>query len=284
MGTSKDYGYCVIRKSVDGGVNWTEPTDSLNGLLLGDSEYHTAPMPFLEHNGRIWRAMEERNPPEKWGVNFLSFVMSAPLGSDLLKASSWQSTNTLRYNQDWEGRAWLEGNVVLTLEGKLVNILRCANEELPERACVVNISEDGSTVEFNPETGFINFPGGTKKFTIRYDSESGKYISLANYIPEEFLGYKPDKTRNTLALISSTDLKNWSINKILLQNSDVQHVGFQYVDWLFEGEDIISVIRTAFPDEYGANANRAHDANHMVFYRIKQFRELLADDINGGVK
>ena len=41
------------------------------------------------------------------------------------------------------------------------------------------------------------------------------------------------------------------------------------MDWLFEGDDIIAVSRTAFN-----NANNAHDANYFTFHRIHNFREL----------
>lgn len=272
MGTTKKNGYCVIRRSEDEGKTWTEPKDSLSGLLLSDSEYHTAPMPFLIHDGRIWRAMEERNPPEKWGVNFLSFVMSARIDTDLLKASSWRSTNRLRYNQEWEGKAWLEGNVVLTPEKKLVNILRCAKDTIGGRACIINISSDGKTASFDSSSGFIDFPGGSKKFSIRYDETTQKYWSLANPIPQKYEGHKPANTRNTLAIISSKDLKNWEVNKIILQHDDVKYVGFQYVDWLFEKDDLISVIRTGYPEKDGTNAHNAHDANHLLFLRIENFR------------
>jgi len=274
MGTSERYGFCVIRRSDDEGKTWTEPQDSLTGILLGDSEYHTAPMTTVIHDGRIWRAMEERNPPENWGVNFLSFVMSAPEGADLLKASSWQATNRLRYNQEWEGRAWLEGNVVITPSGKIENILRCAvdKDNIGEVACVITISPDGQKAYFDSTKGFIEFPGGSKKFSIRYDENSQLYWSLSNYIPKEYEGSDPSQTRNTLALIFSHDLKSWKINKIILHDSDVKHVGYQYVDWLFEDNDIISVIRAAYPESDGTQAHNAHDANHLLFLRIKDFR------------
>ena len=272
LGTSGQYGYCIIRKSIDGGATWTNPVDEKSGLLLSDGEYHTAPMPMLIHKGRIWRAMEDRNPPEKWGVNFRAFIISAPVDSDLLNAENWTCTNRVRYNQNWPGNAWLEGNVVKHPSGQLVNILR--NNYKPEggRACLLNLSDDGTTLSFDPETGFINFPGGCKKFTIRYDEVSGNYWSLSNYIPDEFKGLNPERTRNTLALISSRDLKSWNVERVVLQHPDVAKVGFQYLDWLIEGNDIIAVSRTAFKDEKG-DAHNCHDANYLTFHRIRKFRK-----------
>ena len=46
---------------------------------------------------------------------------------------------------------------------------------------------------------------------------------------------------------------------------------FQYVDWQFEGADIVFVSRTSFEDGLGG-ANDAHDANYMTFHRVLDFR------------
>jgi len=98
MGTTGRYGNLVIRKSHDNGVTWTEPVNSDNGLLRDDQQYHTAPMPVVVHNGRIYRAVEDRNPPVEWGVNFRAFVISAPVGSNLLKASIWTSSRRATFS------------------------------------------------------------------------------------------------------------------------------------------------------------------------------------------
>ena len=277
MGTNKVYGDLVIRKSLDGGRSWTKPENKNTGLLRTDKQYHTAPMPMVIHNGRIIRAIEDRHPPEGWGVNFRAMVISAPIGADLLKASNWSASNRLRYDQDWPGRAWLEGNVLVMPEGDMVNVLR--NDYRPEggRACIVQVSKYGDQVSFDTDSGFIDFPGGCKKFSIRYDGVSGRYWSLSNYIPPEYEGHNPERTRNTLALISSKDLRNWEVNKIILQHPDVEHVGFQYADWQFDGEDMVALIRTAYPEPDGTKAHSCHDANYTIFYRIKNFRKYTED-------
>lgn len=279
MGPTDVHGDLAIRKSTDSGYTWTNPVDQHTGLLRTDQEYKTAPVPVLIHNGRIWRAVEDRNPPERWGENFRTLVISAPIDSNLLEASSWTTSNRLRFDQqNWGGYAWLDGNVVVTPDNELVNILRVDFRPKPTygKAAVVNISRDGETVSFTPKTGFIDFPGGTKKFTIRYDRVSKKYWSLVNYIPDEYADFsevRPDQIRNTLALASSVNLREWEIEKIVIQYPDVKHVGFQYPDWLFENNDLISVIRTTYPDHEGENAHNARDSNYVIFKRIKDFRE-----------
>ena len=276
LGTSGQYGQAVIRRSTDGGETWTTPSEGRSGRLLEEGQYHCAPVPVLIHQGRIWRAMEDRNPPEGWGTTFRALVMSAPEDADLLLAENWRCTNRLCYNPAWPGRAWLEGNVVVTPQGRIWNILR---NDTPAggKAAVVQVSEDGREAAFDPVTGFIDFPGGCKKFTIRYHGESGLYWSLANWIHPHDVGGNPERTRNTLALIASPDLVHWSIRSILLRHPDPAYTGFQYVDWLFEDEDIIAVSRTAYEDGLGG-AHNCHDANYMTFHRVPGFRARTLDD------
>jgi hypothetical protein len=276
MGTSKEYGFTVIRRSTDGGRTWTEPKDAQTGLLLGDAKYHCAPVPVVAHNGRLWRAMEEYTGPT-WG-HFKSFVMSAPAGADLLDAANWTTTNRLDGNRDWlDGKfgGWLEGNVVVTPAGKLVNMLRVEHPDYNEFAATVLISDDGKTGTFDPATGFARFPGGAKKFTIRFDRTSKKYWTLANHVPKEFRvgDLKPARVRNTLWLCSSDDLKTWTIaDRPTLHHPDPKNHGFQYVDWLFDGDDLIALVRTAH-DEPNGVAHNAHDANYLTFHRVKAFRK-----------
>ena len=51
--------------------------------------------------------------------------------------------------------------------------------------------------------------------------------------------------------------------------ADTAHVGFQYVDFAIEGEDLLFLCRTALN-----GANSFHDSNYSTFHRIKNFREI----------
>jgi hypothetical protein len=64
LGPNRHHGNILIRRSTDGGASWTKPTDKSNGVLRDEGEFHCAPMPVLEHAGRLWRAFEWRHPPE----------------------------------------------------------------------------------------------------------------------------------------------------------------------------------------------------------------------------
>lgn len=282
LGTDKEYGNAVIRRSLDGGATWTEPATATSGLLRGDGEYHCAPMPIVEHNARLWRAMEWRNPGKGWGINFRAGMMSVPVDVDLLNAANWTVSNFLPSDRSWNGGdmgAWLEGNAVVTSDGKIVNVLRVDTRSPDEKAALVSISDDGKVATFNPTSGFIDFPGGAKKFTIRYDQKTRFYWSLATVVHERHRDRNPGGIRNTLALTSSPDLKNWTVRCILLYHPDTARHGFQYVDWLFEGDDLIAVCRTAYDDGQGGARNN-HDANYLTFHRFANFRRLtMADSV-----
>lgn len=280
LGTSKEHGFVVIRRSMDGGKTWTEPKDSHSGLLLGDGEYHCAPVPVLIHNGRIWRGMEDAMGGTKWGERYRSFMMSAPIEADLLNAANWTFSNRVARNPEWLGGkfgGWLEGNAVATPEGKVVNMLRADYKVGTEKAAIINISADGKEASFDPASGFIDFPGGCKKFLIRWDAKARQYWALSNYVPEQHRNANPERTRNTLALLASRDLRNWEVRTILLHHPDTQKHGFQYPDWLIEGNDLIAVVRTAF-DDAADGAHNQHDANYTTFHRWKNFRKLTMKD------
>ncbi len=281
LGTDKHHGNAIIRTSIDNGNTWTDPVDENNGLLL-QGEYHCAPMPFVEHNGRLWRAMEDASGEIKqWGKRYGTFMMNIDKDADLMKASNWQHSNVLLYDSTMllgSFNAWIEGNAVLTPEGNIVNILRVNSRrtDLQEKAAVVRVSADGKVSSFDTTTGFINFPGGGKKFTIRQDQATGLYWTVANYVPDSIREQHPNRNpgsiRNTQVLFSSKDLKTWDAHKILLQHADVVNHGFQYIDWVFDGKDIIFASRTAYDDGVGGARNN-HDANFLTFHRIKNFRK-----------
>ena len=278
MGTSGSYGDVVIRRSKDGGKTWTVPRDGRTGLLLTGSRYHTSSMPVIVHNGRLWRTMEDNTG--RWGSGFRSFMMSVPVDADLLTASNWTSSNRLARDAKWMvGRfgGWLEGNAVAAPGGKIVNILR-AHTHTGGIAARIDVSPDGKTQTFDAKAGFVTFPGGSKKFTIRYDSRTKLYFTLTNAVLDRYRGKNtPDRTRNVMALAGSPDLRTWTVRSIILEHPDTHRVGFQYSDWQFDGEDLIVASRTAHPDGLGG-ARNSHDANYLTFHRIRNFRRRTMKD------
>ena len=282
LGPTHHHGALVIRRSDDGGRTWTRPDGPTTGLLA-EGEWHTAPMPVLEHAGRLWRGVEDASGGREWGKRYAPVVMSAAVDADLLDRASWRFTPPVPRDPAWLGGrfvGWLEGNLVADADGNLLDILRVEAGVLApgevERAAVVRVAPDGARAWFDPAEGFVALPGGAKKFAIRRDPSPGKPVwwTLASACPPALAeGRKPAAVRNTLVLLRSENLRDWERRAILLWHPDVTRHAFQYVDWIFDGDDILAVSRTAFDDDDGG-AKSAHDANFLTFHRVAGFRRL----------
>ena len=96
---------------------------------------------------------------------------------------------------------------------------------------------------------------------IKVNPKDGKYYSLVSYLTEEH----PDG-RNWLVLIRSDDLIHWEkvMDVFDYRHLPAKDVGFQYVDFFFEGDEILYLSRTAWN-----GAHNFHDANYSVFGRLK---------------
>ena len=258
LGTRHEYGDVLIRRSDDGGRTWTQPDTPKTGLLR-KGRYHCAPCRILVHNGRIWRTFElaEGGRPD-WSA----LVISAPIDSDLLNAENWKFSKPLKHT--WSRCQWIEGNLAVTPQGELLNILR-TNGKGDDRAAITHVADNGMSLSHDRERDTIDFPGGGVKFTIRYDKITSRYWSIVSKQTN------PKAYRNNLVLTSSVDLRTWKVESPLLYHPDAKTHAWQYIDWQFEGDDIIFLSRTAFDDGSGG-ARRAHDANYLTFHRITRFR------------
>jgi len=278
MGPQEQWGNVVIRRSRDGGRTWTEPTGKDRGLLLDDARYHSSTVPVVVHAGRLWRAMEAEDSYPRRGRGdphpYRAFVMSAPLDADLLRADSWTRTNYQKFDLRRVGKrpgdrsgGWREGNVVISPAGQVIDFLRIDDAGV-DKADLLRVSADGRRIAIDDEDwGLIDFPGGRTKFTIFFDLTSRRYWSLTNKQSD------PVARRNVLALVSSADLKHWKVNTIVLRHRDPHHHAWQYVDWRFDGDDIVAVSRTAWHDSHNF-----HDADYLTFHRIERFRALGMDE------
>ena len=280
LGSTGRWGALVIRRSEDGGRTWTEPEDADSGLLLKEDEqwlHGIAGGAMLEHEGRLYKSAVRRKPgPRKWGEPQTFVVLSADVDADLLKPSSWRVSNGVSSHPHPEGMFLTdEGNIVADRDGGLHNIMRVHEAKEGGVAGLLKLSEEGRALSFDREDGYFKFPGGAKKFTIRYDGKSDRWWSLTNWAQPESLkrAVNAERTRNTLALTSAKDLRDWQVRSVLLYHPQVKTHGFQYADWHFDGEDIIAVVRTAY-----GNAPNCHDSNYLTFHRIEDFRKRTIDD------
>lgn len=270
-----EYGDVLIGASHDGGESWTPPT----ALFRGSGMYkapgpHRAPMPVIEHRGRLFTALDFGC----WAAGgHASGMLSADADADLLRPDSWTVSDAfLPYDPTWPGAAVgqaggaLEGNMVVDPDGRLLNMLRYQiGAAVPDSGLAIRLLADAD----RPEAplafhDIVRMEGGSNsKFQLRRDPVGGGYYALVSERP---VG-QPNNARNLLSLAVSDDLCSWRIAKRLL---DYRHlppadVGFQYCDFLFDGDDILFVCRTAFN-----RANNYHDANYSTFHRLRNFREL----------
>jgi hypothetical protein len=276
-------GQISIRKSMDGGVTWTEAVDENSGLLTPPGKtYHTSSVPVVEVHGRLWRAFERSDEKGLEGMH--PIMLSASADADLLKASSWTISDELTASRTWlpnkEFRGWLEGNAVIGRDGNPFIAMRVHSFSPQEKMVMVHASVDGRTLRIEPEKDVVDFPGGAKKFNIRWDGQSQSYWSLVNWVPETAAAEHPARYRNTLALVSSKDCRSWSVHSVVLHHPAWEHHGFQYADWQFDGKDLIVASRTSADEPDGTQAHTYHDANYLTFHRIENFRALQSTSIS----
>lgn len=259
----------VIRSSIDEGANWSSPT------IIRPGACHGSATPIVIANGRIYKAYEYHDidpKPGKWMSGNKSFIISAPIGSDLMDSSSWSISDEI-LKPDWiDGTGWLETNAVVGRDGKIKGISRIASMEGIYAGYYSLSSSNQIEVD---STRKIQFWGGSCKFSIKFDSITNKYWSLTNYAPDTLkIGdISAGGIRSVLTLTYSDDLVNWDIKAIVLADMDREFVGFQYVDWIFDGNDILFISRTAYDDGLGG-ADNSHNSNFITFHTIKNFNTL----------
>lgn len=257
-----------IRKSSDNGKTWSP------NRILREGSFHGSSTPVVVHDGKIYKGYDNlgiEDKKKKWMSENKSFVMWADLNSDLLKADSWKYSEEIVKPIDLDGTGWLETNAVLGRDGLIKGITRIANES-GFNAGYYSVNKDGSVDKSTIKA--IPFVGGATKFNVMWDPKTKRYWALTNY-PSEVLRKSKMRAggmRSVLTLISSKDLQSWKTNAIVLASEDVKHHGFQYVDWQFEGDDIIFLSRTGYKDKFGEAAN-FHDSNYMTFHRIKNYKK-----------
>ena len=278
LACSTEYGDLLIGASYDGGKSFTEPTVLFRGTN-GKNKMpgvHKNPQPVVEYNGRIYNTLEWGS----WGLGYhAAMVMSADIDADLLSADSWSFSQPLLYDENWEGvgkgrsAGTIEGCLTVGKDGQLYNVMRYDMLKMEARyglalRYLVNTEDPEAPLSFERA---IEFPANHSKFEIRYDEKTETYFSIASRItcPEDA------GKRTLLSLLASKDMVHWETLCDLIDeranDSTGKKIGFQYVDFFWEGEDIIYLCRTAMN-----KAASFHDTNYITFHRIPDFRKLLS--------
>lgn len=274
FGCSTEYGDMLIGKSSDGGKTFTEPVVLYRGGngKNGQPGLHKNPQPVVNYNGRIWNTAEWGS----WGKGYHAvMVTSADENSDLLNPDSWTFSEPVKYESGWEGlpegesNGNIEGCPVIAPDGKLYSIMRYDMTKLTPNYGIAMLYEIDTEKPDEPmrfsKPSFL--PGNHSKFEVKFDDVSKYYYTIVSRIR----GPEYTNDRNLLSLMRSKDLINWELVRDLIDRTDCapSHTGFQYVDFLIEGEDILFLCRTAVN-----NAWNYHDSNYSTFHTIENFRNL----------
>ena len=270
LACSTEYGDLLIGRSTDGGKTFSAPVCLLRGLNGKERQVgvHKNPQNIVTFGGRLYETLEWGS----WGNTeyyHAAMVMSCDENADLLSPENWHFTPPVKYDPNWEGtapdgvKATIEGTLCVAPNGKLYNCMRYQTTEKKILAYLVNTEDPDAPLTYSHA---IAFPGNLSKFMIKQDPKSGKYYSMVCRRIDA-----PETRRNLLSLLVSEDLETWSVVCDLLdyRNEDIEKIGFQYVDFEFDGEDIIYLCRTAMN-----GANSYHDSNYSTFHRVKDFRKI----------
>jgi len=273
--THTENGHVLIGASYDEGFTWTGPI-----LLFAGGNgprscgFQRQPVPIITHGGKLITSIDcgAWSSPTKYGTA----TLFAQDDADLLDPSSWTISDITYYSPGWpdspEGGqiTLLEGSVYEAADGRLVNLLRMQMDRSNPscgKACLLEL--DPEHLERAPKfLKIIDMPTGANSRThILRDPVGGKYWGIGNLVTD------PDtpRMRSVLALTFSDDGYGWRVAKILLDYSERNpaEVGFQYTSFVFDGDDILYLSRTAFN-----GAHNFHDANCQTFGVVKGFREL----------
>lgn len=276
LACSTEYGDLLIGKSNDGGKTFSAPVTLLRGSNGKNSNdgVHKNPQNIMIYEGRLYATLEWGN----WNDNdyfHAAMVMSCAVEDDLLAPENWSFSEPLRYNPQWPGTAkgetaaTIEGTLCVAPNGVLYNVMRYnIRNAIPLYGLVlaykVNTENFDAPLEYSHA---IAMPCNNSKFTIQFDAVSKKYYSVVTRIDCE----ERISRRNLLSLMCSEDMENWRLVCDLIdkRDEDMEKVGFQYCDFLFDGDDLIYLCRTAYN-----NAHNFHDSNYSTFHRLKNFRTL----------
>ncbi len=269
---SQDYGDLMIGRSDDEGETWTVPTHIISGCGPFENGPHKGAQPVVEHNGRLYTAIDYgcwRHHSHSNGL------LSIGVDEDLLDASAWRYTPFLKYDPTWPGApvgncpGCIEGNAVVSPAGIISNYLRIDHSDcVPRYGKAVVLSGDNADPEAPLKLDrIVDCPiGSNSKFQLARDPVTGKYIMIGNEQNDEMPG------RTVLSMAVSDDFYTWSVVKRILdyRHADPDKVGFQYPDWIFDGDDILLLVRIGFN-----RPRNFHDANYQCFMRIENFRQYL---------
>lgn len=209
--------------------------------------------------------------PEGGGPQNLTLIFRSEDGGQ-----NWRHmTEPVRYDPAWPGAVdgpcpgYIEGNAVVSPDGKVCDYLRIDHASANPaygKAVILEMTDPDAPMKLHK---IVNCPiGSNAKFQLRRDPETGVYLAIGS----EVVNPATPKQRTVLSLCISRDFETWETVDRLVDRRDAnpQKEGYQYVDWQFDGNDLIVVCSTAVKA-----AHNDHDSNCITFHRVADFRQWL---------
>lgn len=271
---SNEYGDLIIGRSRDNGHSFEQPVVLFrSSCSRKEGGLHKNVVPIVEHHGRLWTSIEY-GTWEKGG-KFHYMLLSCDADGDLCDPQSWCLTEPLVYDHNWQGaavgltRGAIEGNTVVSPDDRLLCMMRYEIAKCePAYGLVLMLEADSDKPEQAMKfDSFVQFTGNKSKFIVSRDPVGGRYYAIANQIRSAECA----NHRNLLSLYVSEDLYSWRVACDLIDytDRDPRKVGAQYVDFIFDGDDILYLCREGY-----AGAHSFHDSNYLTCRRINHFRSL----------
>jgi hypothetical protein len=203
---------------------------------------------------------------------------------------------------------WLEGGTVDDGNGGVAVLLRVNSLPAANKAALLTLAAPNATPAF--AGWVEPFPGGMTKFSVRRDAVTGLFVTLANNVSDASVTLPPScaalpaptgplpccgfisacttapptclwchaVSRNVLTLSVSDSLADgWRVVKTVLYDDtgipafmSELLTGFQYVEWQFDGDDIIYNARAGY-----RGANNYHNANRHLYGVVEGWRGLV---------
>jgi len=272
LGVSNEYGDLLIGKSTDEGKTYEAPTVIMRGSCSNKAAgIGRTPQNIYEYNGRLYTSFEWG----AWSVGYhAACIISCDANADLLDADNWKVSYPVKFDPTWNGaepypsNGCLEGTVTLAPDGRLMAIYRydmTKTERKFGKILAFEIDTENPTAPIKYRKA-IKCDGNHSKFIILKDGVSGYYYSIISRITDKTKDYD----RRLLSLVRSKELDEFEVVCDLYdfrERAEWNEEGMQYVDFFFEGEDILFLSRTSMN-----GGNNYHDANYSTFHRIKDFR------------
>lgn len=280
----------VISRSRDGGATWTAPSTIFEGHSA-ETSWHTAPTPVVlsPRDGRLYKGFEFGR---LYAHATLIYTRAAVgVDTDLLDPDVWTMAEPAVFNAttmvpaSWgppcrrgvddycSPWGWQEGGAIVGPGGRPALMLRVDGQtSRTHNKAALLFLEDGA-VRFE---AMVDFPSTNSKFVVRRASGGGDFYTISNNVTERAAAAGHAWARGTLVLATSTDLRRWKICATLLvddsgldEGASDALVGFHYVDWTFDGDDIAYAARSGY-----RGGHSMHDANRILSGVVERYSEI----------